>query len=173
MKIDTFVKNFKVEQTRNEYLSKTIKREYVPYVTKVADCERIARSCNHIEVAGKRKYNVNSPAQAMMFILLLLSRYTNIDISYNAEDYDKLQSIGAIKAIIEMIPAGEYQEYSTVMRMVNEDMAVNENSLTLRFDDFKESIVMAVNRYLEGIEAAANDVLESDNGEEQSEEIQG
>lgn len=150
MKLERFVTNFSTSGNNKEkYVKDHIRSDYVSYADKVSDCERIVRACHYHDVDEKRRFRLNSPASAMMFTLVLVGRYTNIDLEYNVAEYDELQKCGALKVIISAIPEAEYQEYSAVMRMTEDDTVATETNVAARLDDMAQTINRAISVYSE------------------------
>ena len=158
MKLETFITNFNTDGSKEKYVKSIVKKDYVPYVEKCDDCQRIVRACHYKDVAGERRFAMNSPAQAMMFALLLVDRYTKIDIEYSAATYDELQRCEALGMIVAAIPEAEYQEYSTLMHMVEDDAVMAETNVAARVDDMKQSFSILLSSYLETIENGAKNI---------------
>lgn len=147
MKLETFITNFNTDGNKEKYAKSVIKKDYIQYVEKCSDCQRIVRACHYKDVAGERRFAMNSSAQAMMFALLLVDRYTKIDIEYNTETYDELQKCGALGMIVALIPEAEYQEYSTLMHMAVDDVIMAETNVAARLDDLKQAIDLIAESY--------------------------
>ena len=152
MKLDTFITNYMTDGSKDKYIKSIIKSDYVAYATKCSDCERIVRSCHYIDVDGNRRFSMNSPAQAMMFALLLVDRYTKIDIEYSVDVFDELQKCGALGMIVGMIPEAEHQEYSAIMNMTIDDVVMRETSVAFRLDDLIQAAFSIVDSYAKEIE---------------------
>lgn len=151
MKFETFITNFNTDGNKEKYVKGIIKKDYVPYIEKCDDCQRIVRACHYKDVAGERRFAMNSSAQAMMFALLLVDRYTKIDIEYGAETYDELQKCGGLGMIIAAIPEAEYQEYSTLMHMAEDDMVVAETNVAAKLEDIKQALGSVLDVYAKAI----------------------
>lgn len=158
MKLETFITNFMTDGNKEKYVKGVIKKDYIPYVEKCNDCQRIVRACHYKDVAGERRFAMNSPAQAMMFALLLVDRYTKIDIEYNAETYDELQKCEALGMIVAAIPDAEYQEYSTLMHMVEDDLITAETNVAAKLEDFKQAVGTLLLSYSEVVNNDAENV---------------
>ena len=166
MKLETFVTNYVTDGSPEKYIKSHIVKDYVSYVTKCDDCERIARSCHYKDVDGKRRFSTNTPAKAMMFVLLLVDRYTKIDVEYSVEAYDALQKCGAVEAIMSAIPENELQEYSAIMRMVEDDLMLEETNVAARMDDFKQAVFAMLDVSMRAYEELENEtVLEATRGD--------
>ena len=159
MKLETFVTSFATDGSKEKYVKSHMKNEYVPYVTKCGDCERIVRSCHYKDVDGKMRFSMNSSAQAMMFALLLVDRYTKIDVEYGPEVYDELQKCGALGMIISAIPEAEYQEYSTLMHMAVDDIVMSETDVAAKLSDLLQAMGAVLVASVDGLNQ-----LEEENG---------
>lgn len=163
MKLETFITNFMTDGSKDKYVKSVVNGDYVPYVDKCNDCDRILRSCHYKDVDGVRRFVMNSPAQAMMFVLVLVDRYTKIDVEFSADTYDQLQKCGALGLIISSIPEGERQEYSAVLSMAEDDLVMTETNVGLRLDDIKQAVASFANSYMSAIAAAVE--TEENNGD--------
>ena len=166
MKLETFITNYMTDGSKDKYIKSVIRPDYVSYSKKCSDCERIILSCHYQDIDGKRRFVINSPAQAMMFSLLLVDRYTKIDVEYTVDTYDELQKSGALGMIVSALPEAEYQEYSTIMHMFEDDLIMKETCVASRMDDMKQAMFTFVSSYLDTINEAVEggvdrgDVLE-------------
>lgn len=157
MKLDRFLTNFNTSGAGKEkYIKEHIKKDYVSYADKISDCERIARACHYHEVDGKSRFRLNSPASAMMFALVMVGRYTNIELEYSIDEYDELQKCGALGMIIGAIPEMEYDEYSTVMHMVEEDFVFAETDVASKMEDLKNAIGIVLASYVKALSDSEN-----------------
>ena len=161
MKLETFITNYMTDGSKDKYVKGVMRADYIPYAEKCSDCQRIANVCHYKDIDGVRRFSMNSPARAMMFALVLVQKYTKIDIEFNADTYDELQKCGALGAIVGLIPDAEYQEYNTVMHMVEDDAVMTETNVSLRLDDLKQAIVSFGTSYIDAVMsyggAAGND----------------
>lgn len=162
MKLETFITNFNTDGSKEKCVKGIMRSEYVPYTTKCGDCMRILDACHYKEVDGKRRFSMNSPAQAMLFALNLIMRYTKIEFDPSVNAYDDLCSCGALKMIVDQIPAAESQEYSAIMRMCEDDLVAKETDLASRFDDFRQAISRFVDVYADQLMAAALSAAEEE-----------
>lgn len=163
MKLETFITNFMTDGSKEKYVKSVVANEYVSYVDKCNDCERILRSCHYKDVDGVVRFVMNSPAQAMMFALVLVDRYTKIDVEFGVDTYDQLQKCGALGMIISAIPNGEYQEYSAILHMAEDDLIMTETNVGLRLDDIKQAVASFADSYMNAIAAAVE--TEENNGD--------
>lgn len=155
MKLETFITNYMTDGSKDKYIKSVIRPDYVSYSKKCSDCERIILSCHYQDIDGKRRFVINSPAQAMMFSLLLVDRYTKIDVEYTVDTYDELQKSGALGMIVSALPEAEYQEYSTIMHMFEDDLIMKETCVASRMDDLKQAVSSFVSLYLDAMSEVA------------------
>ena len=125
MKVKDFVEAYK---TGAFDVSKHITTKYLPYAEKMAEAKEIAERSCHIEVNGQQVFWQNTPMQYHLFIQRIITRYTDIEIENPVEDFDVLNEVGAIDAIIQAIPQREYAEFDTVVKMSMSDVMENERS---------------------------------------------
>lgn len=156
MKLEIFTTKFNTDGNREKLIKSVMKKDYVPYITKCTDCERIIKACHYKDIAGVLRFNMNSPAQAMLFALQLVSRYTTIEFDMDSVTYDELQKCGALKMIIESIPVSEYQEYNTIMNMRIDDAITNETDVAAKLEDIKQAISAVYDSYINAIGQSAS-----------------
>ena len=126
MKIDEFLRKYNSAKDKDKFLSECIKRDYVPYHEKIADCDRIIRA----SMESDGMFKINTPAQFMIFMIQLIIRYTDIEQAENIlEMFEKLDEFNLINAIVSKIPEREYTSYNTILNMVQDDYMENNRSL--------------------------------------------
>jgi hypothetical protein len=64
--------------------------------------------------------------------------------------------------IISAIPNGEYQEYSAILHMAEDDLIMTETNVGLRLDDIKQAVASFADSYMSAIAAAVE--TEENNG---------
>ena len=162
MTVKDFVEAFK---TSSFDVSKHITTKYLPYAEKMAEAKEIAERSTHIEVNGQQIFNVNTPMQYHLFIQRIITRYTDIEIENPVEDFDDLNEVGAIDAIIQAIPQREYAEFDTVVKMSMSDVMENERSfagfLDTKFNALKIlfDAVLEDDQIKEAISSAAQNIV--------------
>lgn len=103
-----------------KYLDGIIIKKYVCFEEKLKECRRILDNTTDC-VNGK--IVSNSPLQYVMFVMLMLKSYTNIEFGDNEiNDYDCLESNGIIDLLIRKIPDSEYVLYKTIFDMMRNDL---------------------------------------------------
>ena len=147
--VDNFVKMYTVnskakDNTFKEFIKKHIVVDYVNYLQKCALCESLVKITTHIKDGTKEIVKVDSATRYLMFIMRLIDLYTDIEIEFKdgkfAEQYDKLNKVGAIIVLTEAIPVAEYAEFNMVLNMKLSDFESNEYSLTALLYNTKQSL---------------------------------
>lgn len=145
--VDMFVKTYKAnskakDKTFEEFIQKHITTKYIPFLQKDAYCNAIIGATCYKTVDNRKLVSINSSFRYLIFIMKLIEYYTDVEINDNdvAGDYDKLNEVGAINALISAIPEAEYAEFSTILNMKLDDLRDNEYSVTALLYNFKESL---------------------------------
>ncbi len=160
MTIEELIKKTKSNQKFD--FKKVIKKQYVPYIEKLTECNRIIEATCHKTVDGRKFISINTPARYLMFVMRLVDIYTDIDIAFEGtkatDAYDLLQENGLLSPILDAIPKGEYSEFSTLLDMVLDDFRDNEYSITSMLYNFKESLHIS--------EELVNEIIDKLNAEQ-------
>ena len=126
------VKNFIEEYIKNNdtsIIKKHITYEYLPFVKKCNLCERIIKSTYYKKNEdGTSKFYVDSVAKHMLFNLVVVDTYTDIDIDFNraADEYDLLEEHGLFELIASLISERELSELMNILDMKEKDVIANE-----------------------------------------------
>lgn len=164
MKIDEFVKEYS-EADKNEktdLIREHIVNAYIPYLRKVACAEAIVKQTQFDEDGQVR---LNTPIRYLVTLTQAVAEYTDLESSGNTdEDFDKLQSCGALANIIDAIKP-DFTVYENVVQMQADDVYANETQLTAYMDKTKKEILDMANELLdtisESVENAADNALKS------------
>ena len=144
MKIDEFIKKYNSAKDKDKFLSDCITSQYVPYHEKIADCSGIIKASTEIDGTFK----INTPAQYMMFMIQIITRYTDLDREEKIlEMFEKLDELNLINAIVSKIPEREFTSYNTILNMVQDDYMENNRTLL----SFIETKVSALGLSLDAI----------------------
>lgn len=148
--VDEFIKQFKVnskakETTFKDFMKKHLTTEYVDFLTKCVYCDNIVKSTCHIKDGEREFVRINSATRYLFFVMRLIDLYTDIEINKEnpVNDYDKLNEVGAIEALIATIPEAEYTEFSTLLNMKMDDFRDNEYSITALLYNLKQSVSLS------------------------------
>ena len=112
MKIDEFIRKYNSAKDKDKYLKESIKKTYIPYHEKVADCERVVKATTEIDGIFK----INTPAQFMIFTVNIISKYAEIEYEDVLDTFEKLDELNLINALISHIPEREFASYNTIVK---------------------------------------------------------
>lgn len=145
--VDMFVKTYKAnskakDKTFEDFMKKHITTSYIPFMNKVAICGSIAKVTCHVKEGEREFIRFDSPTRYLIFVMKLIENYTDIEVGTDnvAEQYDKLNEVGAINTLINYIPEAEYAEFSTILNMKMDDLRDNEYSTTALFYNLREEL---------------------------------
>ena len=128
------------EKLKEVYLGNNLKciETYLPFNQKLKRIENLVKTTCFEPERDKNGnlvygtvYKKDSVAQRMLYILLLIDIYTNIEIEYgNANNtldvqYDALVKSKLIDKVFAKIPQEEQKEFDLILRMHNEDTYLN------------------------------------------------
>jgi len=137
-KINAFLAEYKTRKTvedKEECVKKYMKNEYVPYDKKADVANAIADASYHQTELDKdgnerRVFHANSIARYMLTCMAIVDLYTDIDrpkIDGNMlDDFNALNSNGALNFIIKNIEPSELKEFKMVVQMACDDLLANE-----------------------------------------------
>ena len=149
MKIDEFIKKYNNAKDKDKFLSECITTQYVPYRNKIADCDGIIKASSELDGI----FRINTPAQFMMFMIQLISRYTEIEKEEDIlGEFEKLDELNLINAIISKIPEREYTSYSTILNMIQDDYMENNRSLLSFIETKIKALGLSIDTILETIQ---------------------
>lgn len=159
MTVNEFVEKYNDSKNKEEYLRSVCKTEYVPFETKVADCNRILKSTSYTNTEPNM-YKQNSSSRKMLFLLTLIERYLDVDIDYtNAlEEYNKLCMISMDRifdSFNDELPAStrvDIGRYEDILYDMESDLRENERSIIGYLDSKFASLGIigeALNKMLE------------------------
>jgi hypothetical protein len=143
MTVEMFV-NMTNGQHGDAAIEKIVKHDaYIPYEEKIEISRKIVNETSYTDVldingkpTGISKFHVDSTKRWFMYSLAVIRNYTDIEISDNPlKDYNELQKRGLIDKIIDKLPDNEYEQFSTVFKMVCDDKFSNEHSMESIFEN--------------------------------------
>lgn len=147
--VDMFCKTYKAnskakDKTFEEFIKKHITTDYIEFLEKDVICTAIVDATCRIQVGDKKVAKINSTGRYLLFVMRLIDLYTDIDIDFKdanyVREYDALNRIGAVDALIDAIPKSEYAEFNTILNMKMDDFRDNEYSITAFMYTLKESL---------------------------------
>lgn len=150
MNINVFIREYKMHQGDNKltYLEKHVKNVYTPYLEKVTLCSNLAKITTHrtIEKENKTEFYVNSCNRYILFVMRILSIYTDLDINFanskeTSDAYDSLCREGLIPIFMEqLINPIEINEFKLILDMCINDIYENERSIVSYIDSQFEAL---------------------------------
>lgn len=170
--IDAFLREYSVVAKQKgtameTFMKKHIVTDYIDFIQKSVICDSIVKATCHAKEGDIEFVQINSANRYLFFVMKIIDLYTDIEINVSegnlAEQYDKLNKVGAIENILECVPGKEYEEFNTLLNMKLDDLRDNEYSITALLYNLKKSFVLSSDT----IGAAIEEVLkEIENSEE-------
>lgn len=149
MKIDEFIKKYNNAKDKDKFLEECIKKTYIPYSEKIADCSGVINAT--IEKDGM--FKVNTPAQFMIFMVQIITRYTDIEKDDDIVGlFEKLDELNLINGIISKIPEREFTSYNTILNMVQDDYMENNRSIISFIETKVKALGLSLDTLLETIQ---------------------
>ena len=142
MQIKDFVDGFKATVNKESYCEKHIVNKYVPYLTKIAECNRIIDSTMaRIDTNGNISFQQNTPVRFLIFHIQMLKFYTDLEINDKGfiDDFDALNEVGAFNILVSKLPEQEYKEFSTLLSMTADDYYANHRTVTSYIDNMMDN----------------------------------
>lgn len=129
--MDEFIKKFdkfNAKSAKENYVSTLINDRYIGYATKQVYAEQIVQSSS---LNKDGVFHMDSCKKYLMFIFALFDCYTNLDVQSKnwTEQYDQLESRGAIDMFVNSIPEKEVKIFNTIVDMVQSDFITNHNNI--------------------------------------------
>lgn len=168
--IDAFLREYgvvaKQKGTAMEtFIKKHIVTDYIDFIQKSVICDSIVKATCHAKEGDIEFVQINSANRYLFFIMKIIDLYTDIEINVSegnlAEQYDKLNKVGAVENILGCVPGKEYEEFNTLLNMKLDDLRDNEYSITALLYNLKKSfslssdaIGVAIEEVLKEIEKA-------------------
>ena len=153
MTLEKFIAQYKVASDKEKFLEERIKVKYIPYNEKIVLCKAVVKNTMHTTINNKEIFLLDSPGEFLFFHLMLIKKYTDIDIDMKDNPlvvYDSLDELGLIDALIGSIPDSEYIKFKTILDMVKDDTYENERSLV----SFLETKIDALTVSIDSISGA-------------------
>lgn len=130
MTIEKFIDGYNKSTNKEGYVKKHILNEYVPYLTKIEDCEIIANTSCYKKNNDQIIYHKDSVIEYILFVLCLLQRYTDLELSDDKfNDYDLLNKNNLIEIITNFINEYEYSQYRNILKAKTNDIHINETNI--------------------------------------------
>ena len=149
MKIDEFIKKYNSAKDKDKFLEECIKKTYIPYSEKIADCSGVINAT--IEKDGM--FKVNTPAQFMIFMVQIITRYTDIEKDDDIVGlFEKLDELNLINGIISKIPEREFTSYNTILNMVQDDYMENDRNIVSFLETKLRTLGISIDTLLDAIQ---------------------
>lgn len=162
--VEMFCKSFKSlskgkDKMLEDFINKHIVTDYVSIVEKDALCTHIVESTCYVKEGDKKFIKFNSVGRYIFFVMKLIDIYTDIEIGTDRLDlqYDELNKVGAIGALMDAIPESEYTEFSTILNMKVDDLRDNEYSITAMLYNTKNSLSLSEEVIASALEEATKE----------------
>lgn len=138
--VSRFVKAYSKQandKLKQIYLETNVKlvKTYIPYVEKCSHIESLILATCFRDGRIENGYYRNKSTQYMLYIMLMINLYTNVNIEYQNSDnlltdqYDQLKEYGLDEYLINLIPKSEISEFQTILKTKNDDAYVNNGSI--------------------------------------------
>ena len=136
MNVDFFVKQIAMNKEKEEYVKSKLIKQYVPYEEKQAACENIIKTTSFVNTEVGELYKRNTPACDLLFNLILIDKYFDIEIDFNnaLKEYNTLEEKNYITLLLRIIPEREYISWQKMFGMVANDYMENNRSLVSYFE---------------------------------------
>ena len=137
MKINEFIKEYTEATDKQECIKSHVTESYVGYATKVAKCQKIIEVTYSKEINGEKVYFTDSTARFMLYTLMIIESYTDIEIDYSQPVvcFDMLFENNITAEILGCIPQQEQKMFQMVFDMVSDDKYANERDLPSYIDN--------------------------------------
>lgn len=132
------------DHLKKTYLQNNLKlyARYVPFVTKCNYIENLIKSTcfkaykkTDGSITYGTIYNQDQTTQLLLYTMMLLDIYTNLNIEYGNEantitdQYDYLKQNGLLEYVLSIIPTDERKEFDSILALKNEDARYNSGSI--------------------------------------------
>lgn len=147
MDIGKFVDEYsklKDESARERLMSKHITTTYLPYAKKIGEAQKILdMSCYD---PNDQSFLINTPIRYMLFVMSVVRNYTDLEFSNEngIEQFDLIERYGVIETIIKLI-RDDYEKFDVVLKMILDDLMINERSTTSFIEKKVKVITEALN----------------------------
>lgn len=130
MKYTEFVNGYKNSKAKEAWVDRVIKTIYLPYSTKKAEAQQIARLSSHVmnEDGSEGAYKRDTASQYFLTQIRIIANYTSIEIGDKdvVKAYDALSECGALDMVLALLPESELKMFKTMVDMAMDDMYINE-----------------------------------------------
>lgn len=154
MTVKEFIKEYKEAVDAKKYVEKRLVRKYVPYSEKITRLENLIDKTSVISIEKDKKiFKQNSPARFLIYTLILIDSYTDIDIDFSdgVEEFDSLSKENLIGALLNIIPENERKTFQMLHDMIQGDYYENNRSLVGYLDGKVQAATMFIEEIIDKV----------------------
>lgn len=145
---------YKKPATKNlkeEVLKKNVKfKNYIPFSVKAYTSTEMLKGC----MIDGTDIVYNSPQRYISYVCLVVSLYTNIELTDNSSaDYDLLKESGMLKPLFKLI-GDDLEEFNTVWKMCTDDIKEEKLSINGMVKSYIDRFARICNEGLNNISEA-------------------
>ena len=130
MKYTDFVRGYKNAKEKDKWVARIIKTLYLPYSTKKAEAQQIAKISSHVinEDGSEGMYKRDTTSQYFLTQIRIITNYTDLEIADTdvTKAYDELSESGALDMIFALLPESELKMFKAMVDMAMDDIYINE-----------------------------------------------
>lgn len=151
IKLTELVELYRKPATKNlkeDVLKKNVVyTSYVPFSVKAYTAKEMLNNC----MVHGADIVYDSPQRYITYVCLVVSLYTNIELSENSSaDYDLLKESGMLKPLFKLI-GDDLEEFNTVWKMCSDDIKEEKLSLNGVFKSYIDRFARICNEGLKNI----------------------
>ena len=148
MKIEEFINEYKKASNKENYLYKHVRREYVPFEEKVAECEKIIKSALYKKLDdGVTVFEVHSAIVDELFTLTVVKAYTDLEMVDMLAAYNLIEENFIFDALSYVLDIEKYR--SVLDKMIADEKEKNSlvpflaqqfEAFRMSFDEMKKAM---------------------------------
>lgn len=156
MKYTDFVIQYKKSKEQEAFVTKHVKKSYMPYAEKLALAKSIANRTSWNEDG---KYERNTTLQAWLLQTNMISYYTDItwEDTEVIQAYDSLVESGAFELIFSYIPESERVQLQAITDMFISDIYTNFRDIPAWLDSKIEALDLGLGSIMSGLQQVMED----------------
>ena len=151
------------EAALKRFYKNHVVKTFVDYETKIADVRRITDVGNYVAVTDpvtgeeRAAFKRNSPTMEFLLRLRLILHYSDLQMDVDSEKglaaLNDLERVGAVDGLLAAIPSAEMSKWREMMKMMNDDILLNERDFASYMDTRMDSMQMMLKTMQEGLES--------------------
>ena len=148
MKIEEFIEGYKKAKDKKTFLRKHVKREYVPFEEKVAECDKIIKSALSKKLDnGATVFEVHSAIVDELFTLTVVKAYTDLEMVDMLAAYNLIEENFIFDALSYVLDIEKYR--SVLDKMIADEKEKNSlvpflaqqfEAFRMSFDEMKKAM---------------------------------